>query len=141
MDINAILDASNIINQWKSSNDHVAPWTESQILDIVQTSDFQSWFSNNPNGTIDQYYIYICNRNAYLNSPQYKIKNLEAQIDDLTDEVESLNTEVSQLREEISDKEDEVSNLETINNVTITSSVILLIITCILFYKLRKRKK
>ena len=140
MDINAILNASKIIDQWKASNNHVAPWTESQILEIVQTYDFQSWFHNNPNGTIDQYYIYLSNRQAYQNSPQYKIKNLEAQIDNLTDEVETLNSELSQLREEISDKEDEVSYLKSINSVTITSSILLLIITCILFYKLRNRK-
>lgn len=139
MDIKAIFNAGEIINQWKSSKDHVAPWTESQILKIVQTYDFQSWFHNNPNGTIDQYYIYICNRQAYINSPQYKINNLEAQIDNLTNEVESLNSEVTQLREEISDKEDEISYLKTINNVTITTSFLLLIVSCILFYLLRKR--
>ena len=139
MNIDAILDAGNMIDQWNHSKDHVAPWTESQILEIVQTYDFISWFRNNPNGTIDQYYIYLCNRQAYQNSPQYKIKNLEAQIENMTDEVESLNREVSKLREEISNKEDEVSYLETINSVTITTSFLLLIVSCILFYKLRNR--
>ena len=135
MNIDAILDAGSIIDQWKNSPNHVAPWTESQILEIVQTYDFQSWFHNNPNGTIDQYYVYLRNRQAYQNSPQYQINNLEAQIDNLSNEVKTLNRELSQYKEEISVKEDRISYLETYNSITLTTSFILMIVSGVLFYK------
>lgn len=141
MDINAILNASKIIDQWKASNNHVAPWTESQILEIVQTYDFQSWFHNNPNGTIDQYYIYLSNRQAYQNSPQYKIKNLEAEIENMSDKVETLNRKLTQYKEEISIKEERISYLETLSSITLTTSFILMIVSFVLFYLLRKRYK
>lgn len=140
MDINAILNAGSMIDQWKASKNHIAPWSESQILEIVQTYDFQMWHRNNPNGTIDQYYVYLGNRQAYQNSPQYKIKNLEAQIDDMSDEINTLNNEVSQLKEEISEKEDNIIYLETFSGITLTTTFILVIVSCVLFYKLRKGK-
>ncbi len=37
MNIDAILDASERIEQWKNSANHVAPWSEAQVLEIVQT--------------------------------------------------------------------------------------------------------
>lgn len=140
MNIDAILDAGNIIDQWKNSKNHVAPWTESQVLEIVQTYDFQLWLQNNPNGTIDQYYVYLRNRQAYQNSPQYQINNLEAQIENMSNEIKTLNRELSQYKEEISVKEDRISYLETYNSITLTTSFILMIVSGVLFYKLRKRK-
>ena len=140
MNVDAILNAGSIIDQWKNSPNHVAPWTESQVLQIVQTYDFQLWFRNNPNGIIDQYYVYLRNRQAYQNSPQYQINNLEAQIDNLSNEVKTLNRELSQYKEEISVKEDRISYLEAYNDITLTTSFILMIVSCVLFYKLRKRK-
>ena len=141
MNIDAILDASERIEQWKNSANHVAPWSEAQVLEIVQTYDFQLWLQNNPHGTIDQYYIYLCNRQAYQNSPQYKIKNLESEIDNLSNEVSTLNRELSQYKEEISTKEDKISYLETLNSITVTTSILLTIVSCVLLYKLLKRKQ
>ena len=141
MNIDALLNAGDVIDQWKSSNHHVAPWTESQIYEIVQTYDFQVWFSNHPNGTIDQYYVYLCNRQAYLNSPQYRIKNLEERIDNMSGEVVTLNKELSHLKEELVEKEDEIFMLRAFSCVTLTTSFILMILSCVLLYKLRKRNK
>ncbi len=141
MDVQGYIDVSDTyaFKQWMSVDSHVAPWDYNEVIKIIQSSPFKLWQKNNPNGTIDQYYIYLQNRQAYLNSPQYKIKNLEEQIDNMSDEVITLNNELSQLKEEIGAKEDKIVYLEKLSGITITTSFILMIISCVLFYKIRKR--
>ena len=142
MDVKGVVDAldSYAYKQWHSASCHVAPWDFNEVLEVIQSTQFKKWQEYNPNGTIDQYYIYLCNRQAYQNSPQYKIKNLEAQIDNISDEINTLNNEVSQLKEEISEKEDNIIYLETFSGITLTTTFILVIVSCVLFYKLRKGK-
>ena len=136
MDVQGFIDAanSNAYKQWMSVGSHVAPWDYNQVLDIIQSSHFKEWQNNNPNGTIDQYYIYLCNRQAYLNSPEYKIECLGEEIKDLHDEI-------SELKEEISEKDDRIGYLETLSGITLTTSFILMIVSFVLFYLLRKRYK
>ena len=135
MDVQGFIDAANsyAYKQWKSAGSHVAPWDYNQVMDIIQSSHFKEWQKTNPNGTIDQYYIYLCNRLAYLNSPEYKIECLG-------EEIKELNDEISELKEEISEKDDKIGYLETLSGITITTSFILMIVSCYLFYKLRIRK-
>ena len=92
MDVQGFIDAANsyAYKQWKSAGSHVAPWDYNQVLDIIQSSHFKEWQNNNPNGTIDQYYIYLSNRQAYLNSPEYKIESLGEEIKELNDEISEL---------------------------------------------------
>ena len=143
MDVQGFIDVPNTYayKQWKSAGSHVAPWDYNQVLDIIQSSHFKEWQNNNPNGTIDQYYIYLSNRQAYQNSPEYKIESLEEQIDNMSEEVITLNNELSQLKEEISEKDDKIGYLETLSGITLTTSFILIIVSFVLFYLLRKRYK
>ena len=136
MDVQGFIDAANsyAYKQWKSAGSHVAPWDYNQVLDIIQSSHFKEWQNNNPNGTIDQYYIYLSNRQAYQNSPEYKIESLG-------EEIKELNDEISELKEEISEKDDKIGYLETLSGITLTTSFILIIISFVLFYLLRKRYK
>ena len=141
MDVQGFIDAASsyAYKQWVSAKSHVAPWDFNEVIGIIQSSPFKEWQKSNPNGTIDQYYIYLQNRQAYLNSPQYKIKNLEEQIDNMSDEVITLNEDLSQLKEEIGEKEDKIIYLEKLSGITLTTSFILMIVSCVLFYKIRKR--
>lgn len=136
MDVQGFIDAANsyAYKQWKSAGSHVAPWDYNQVLDIIQSSHFKEWQNNNPNGTIDQYYIYLSNRQAYQNSPEYKIESLG-------EEIKELNDEISELKEEISEKDDKIGYLETLSGITLTTSFILIIVSFVLFYLLRKRYK
>ena len=136
MDVQGFIDAANsyAYKQWKSAGSHVAPWDYNQVLDIIQSSHFKEWQNNNPNGTIDQYYIYLSNRQAYLNSPEYKIESLG-------EEIKELNDEISELKEEISEKDDKIGYLETLSNITLTTSFLLMLVSFVLFYLLRKRYK
>lgn len=136
MDVQGFIDAANsyAYKQWKSVGSHVAPWDYNQVLDIIQSSQFKEWQNNNPNGTIDQYYIYLCNWQAYLNSPEYKIECLGT-------EIKELNDEISELKEEISAKDDRIGYLETLSNITLTTSFLLMLVSFVLFYLLRKRYK
>ncbi len=142
MDVQGFIDATSsyAYKQWMNADSHVAPWDYNEVIEIIQSSPFKQWQKNNPNGTIDQYYVYLRNRQAYQNSPQYQINNLEAQIENMSNEVKTLNRELSQYKEEISVKEDRISYLETYNSITLTTSFILMIVSGVLFYKLRKRK-
>ena len=135
MDVQGVIDAtiSYAYKQWMSVGSHVAPWDYNQVLDIIQSSQFKEWQNNNPNGTIDQYYIYLCNWQAYLNSPEYKIECLGT-------EIKELNYEISELKEEISAKDDKIGYLEILSNITLTTSFILMIVSFVLFYLLRKRR-
>lgn len=134
MDVKGFIEAANsyAYKQWKSAGSHVAPWDYNQVMDIIQSSHFKEWQKTNPNGTIDQYYIYLCNRQAYLNSPEFKIECLKS-------EVKELNDEISELKEEISEKDDKIGYLETLSGTTLTTSFILMIVSFVLFYLLRKR--
>ena len=136
MDVQGFIDAANsyAYKQWKSAGSHVAPWDYNQVLDIIQSSHFKEWQNNNPNGTIDQYYIYLSNRQAYLSSPEYKIESLG-------EEIKELNDEISELKEEISAKDDRIGYLETLSNITLTTSFLLMLVSFVLFYLLRKRYK
>ena len=136
MDVQGFIDAANsyAYKQWKSLESHVALWDYNQVLDIIQSSQFKEWQNNNPNGTIDQYYIYLCNWQAYLNSPEYKIECLGT-------EIKELNDEISELKEEISAKDDRIGYLETLSNITLTTSFLLMLVSFFLFYLLRKRYK
>ncbi len=149
MNTQGFFDAINsyAYKQWMSEGTHVTPWDYNQILNIIQSSHFKEWQNNNPNGTIDQYYIYLCNRQAYLNSPEYKIeclgeenKELNDEITELKGENKELNNKISELKEEISEKDDNIGCLETLSGITLTTSFIFLIISCVLLYKLRKRR-
>ena len=135
MDVQGVIDATSsyAYKQWMSADSHVAPWNCNEVIDIIQSSPFKQWQKNNSNGTIDQYYIYLRNRQAYLNSPQYKIKNLEEQIYNMSDEVITLNNELSQLKEEIGAKEDKIIYLEKLSGITLTTSFVLMIVSCVLF--------
>ena len=135
MDVKGFIDANNsyAYKQWESAGSHVAPWDYNEVLEVIQSSQFKKWQEYNPNGTIDQYYIYLCDRQAYLNSPEYKIECLESQI-------VTLNDEVTELKEEISEKDDKISYLKSLSSVTITTTFILMVISFVLFYLLRKRK-
>ena len=136
MDVQGFIEAANsyAYKQWKSEGSHVAPWDYNQVLNIIQSAQFKEWQNNNPNGTIDQYYIYLCNRQAYLNSPEYKIECLG-------EEIKELNDEISELKEEISEKDDKIGYLETLSNITLTTSFLLMLVSFVLFYLLRKRYK
>lgn len=136
MDVKGFFDAldSYAYKQWQSAKSHVAPWDGKEVMDIIQSSHFKEWQKTNPNGTIDQYYIYLCNRQAYLNSPEYKIECLGT-------EIKELNDEISELKEEISAKDDRIGYLETLSNITLTTSFLLMLVSFVLFYLLRKRYK
>ena len=134
MDVQGFIDAANsyAYKQWMSEGSHVAPWDYNEVMDVIQSSAFKKWQSSNPSGTIDQYYIYLCDRQAYLNSPEFKIECLES-------ETKELNDEISELKEEISEKDDKIGYLETLSGITFTTSFILMIVSFVLFYLLRKR--
>ena len=136
MDVQGFIDAANsyAYKQWQSAKSHVAPWDGKEVMDIIQSSQFKEWQNNNPNGTIDQYYIYLCNWQAYLNSSEYKIECLGT-------EIKELNDEISELKEEISAKDDKIGYLETLSNITLTTSFLLMLVSFVLFYLLRKRYK
>lgn len=141
MDVQGYIDVSDTyaFKQWMSVDSHVAPWDYNEVIKIIQSSPFKLWQKTNPNGTIDQYYIYLRKRQAFQNSPQYKIKTLEEQINNMSNKVITLNEELSQLKEEIGEKEDNINYLEKLSGITLTTSFILMIVSCVLFYKLRKR--
>lgn len=139
MDPEGLVRAVNsyVFKQWKQASSHVAPWGEFEVIDIIQSPQFQRWHAANPGGTIDQYYQHLCQVQAYHQSPQYQLQVLHDEIQSLELEIETLRDENEELREEIDDKYDKISYLQGLSTSFIIISLILLVLSIVLFTELK----
>ena len=139
MDVQALLDAymSPQYNQWKE----VHPGeNDSEILNLIQSSSFQSWIKSNPQGTVDQYLRHTNQIRQYHQSPQYKIEMLEAEVETLRSTIEEYRKDSNSLRIEISEKEDEISSLSTRCTILSISTLLFFIVAVFLYIHKRKSR-
>ena len=139
MDVQGFIEAisSPVFKQWENAKHHDCPWDESHVIDVIMSSDFQYWLKSNPEGTIDQYYNHLCELKQYRESPEYKIKQLNQEVNSLTSQLSNLEDEIDDLKEEICEKEESISSLRTTNYIISSVCFVLLII---LLYKFLKKK-
>lgn len=140
MDVQAVLDAHDIIQQWEMNKSHIAPWTWQEVYDIVQTSHFINWYRNNPQGTIDQYYLYLSQKRAYENSPQDRIECLENQMGDMRNEIGLLRKDIGELQLEIAEQERQASHVNKVTSGFIIIAVMLLLGLVIFYFKNKKNE-
>ena len=143
MDVHGFIEAINnpAFTQWQNAKNKVAPWDQFQVIDIIKSQSFKRWQSANPSGTIDQYYLYLCQEQAYKQSPQYQIRELQNEVEQLNLEVSQLNAETYELREEINYKDETISTLRTFTWSFIGSTFFLLIVSIILMIKLKRKNR
>lgn len=139
MDVQAFIDAymSPQYNQWKESH---SGENDSEILNLIQSSSFQSWIKSNPQGTVDQYLRHTNQIRQYHQSPQYRIEILEAEVETLRSTIEGYRKDSNSLRIEISEKEDEISSLSSKCTILSISTLLLFIVAAFLFIRQRKSK-
>ena len=139
MNIDAFLEAAGTyaFKQWESTHSNFTPEDMDEVIKVIQSSQFKAWQKDNPNGTIDQYYRYLRQVQAYHNSNEYKIEVLQ-------DNVESMGQAVGTLREEVTVLQGEVkelNNLKSQNGLIIGISLFLFLISAILAFSLIKKYK
>lgn len=133
MDVNAFIKAvnSDVYKQWDSSNHHSAPWNSDQVIDIIQSYQFQQWYSANPKGTIDQYYQYLCNLQASQQTYVPEDYGFDTGM-------QSYQGENQVLLQIIQENENTISGLRQSNNMQLGVIVILLIALVLLYWKYRR---
>lgn len=131
--------SSPAYQQWCIMHPNASREETWQIEQLVQSSAFKNWLSNNPKGTVDQYLQALY---AYRQTPEYQLQELQSQVYYMNEEIEELNDEVHKLKEEIEYKDGEIQSLSSANTVLIVTSSVLFaaIIVLILFRKKRFHK-
>lgn len=132
MDVKAFIDAMGypILKDW-IERDANADYELGLIL--IKTPHFKDWYQSHPHGTMEQYIKYRNQQiTAYYNSPQYKIKILQEQIEDL-------NSNITELKEEVQAKNDEIDDLnESLNQAKTSVLALGFVSICLLLFLLRK---
>jgi len=140
MDVNAFFRAydSPAYIQWKNAKQHIAPWTEMDVIQVISSFEFKEWLENNPNGSIDQYYIYTCQRKQFIEAPHYQIKFLQEENTKLKERISSIQNQIYEQNAKIGDLEETITRLEAKNTMAIfLFTFVLLVLILAIVYKFK----
>jgi hypothetical protein len=142
MDVEGFINAetSSTYKQWQATHKSASYEEEEHVIDIIMSQPFKDWLSANPNGTVDQYIAYCNQTNAYYNSPEYMLEQLQASVENLREDIRTIEDEKSQLTEELECVRESNARNTTFAICTSITTIIFLATTIFLLIKLRHRK-
>ena len=100
--------------QWYEAHPNSTPKEQESMAYFVMPDIFQNWQKAHPNGTVDQYLMEVRQKNMlYHNSGQYKIDQLEEEVNNLKTEIDYLHTQILYYEEDNSDLLENCNLLKT----------------------------
>lgn len=100
--------------QWCEAHPNSTLQEQESIAYFVVSDIFKNWQRTHPNGTVDQYRMEVQQKNMqYYNSGQYKIDQLEEEVNNLKRDNEYLRSQITYYEETNSDLQENCNLLKT----------------------------